>query len=82
MEPADNEFAGTVDAGAEEVASDDRIVTPSQVHVDMEIDFPVLGGDVADQAGDFHLLVESLVHVALGLRVQKPEGCGIDGAQA
>ena len=55
------------------MSADDRVVRPSEVGVEMEVDVAVLLGNVPRKAGNLHLLVESPVHVGLRGRVEEPQ---------
>ena len=72
-EVLDDEFAGAVDAGAEEMSAHACVVAPPASKMNMEIGFTVLLGDIADEGGDFHLLREFLVDILLGRRIEEAE---------
>ena len=50
--------------------------------MEVEIDLAVLAGNIARQIGDFHLLLEGLVHIFHGFRVEVAENGLVDGAEA
>ena len=69
----DEHLARSVDGRGEQVAAHNRVVGPPEVGVKMQIDLAVLLGDVAHKAGDLHLLLERLVDIMLGGRIEEPQ---------
>ena len=78
-ELVDQQLAGAVDAGAEQMAADAAVVRAAAGHVDVQEGLPVFLGDVAGDIGNLHLLGEGPVHVLLRGRVVHPEGSFTDG---
>jgi len=79
-ELVDQELAGAVDTGAEQVAADAAVVRAAAGHVDVQVGLAVFLGDVAGDVGDLHLLGEGPVHVLFRGRVVHPESGLADGS--
>ena len=78
----DYEFAGAVDAGAQQMPADASVVPPAGGDMQVKIWPSVLLGNVPSQVGDLHLLGEGLVHILFCRRVQEAESGFSDGAEA
>ena len=77
----DDEFAGAVDSGAQQMSADASVVPPAGGDMKVKIWPSVLFGNIARQVGDLHLLGKGLVHILFCCRVQEAE-CGFaNGAE-
>jgi len=82
MKTCHHQFAGSVQGGAEKMATYDCVVRPAEIGMYVKINLAVLLGNISDQAGSLHLLFESLVHVFLCHRVQETQRRFIYGSYA
>jgi hypothetical protein len=80
VQPGDGKFAGSIDRTAEQVSSYDGIIPSPEIDVKMEVWLSVLLGDVAHKAGDLHLLIEGLVDIFLGSRIEESQGRTVHGS--